>query len=164
MKQTDLKLEPYLYGRDRNQVRIGLGQRLRQLQVQHTTGHRPHPPQSASPLLVCGARRRVLWHTSCLVPSVLANAGGGWVAQCRPATRWICLLTVSGLSLILVDCSVEDSPVHHLWLLRVTGRRLDSCPCYDLSESSTEHNAELRGLQQTARTVRRGVFTRFGAI
>lgn len=51
-----LLLTTHLYGRYSHQVGIRLGQRLGQLQVQHTAGHRPHPPQGASPLFVASPR------------------------------------------------------------------------------------------------------------
>ncbi len=89
------------------------------------------------------------------------------MAQRRPATRWIHLLAVPGSGLVLVYPSVEDSSVHHLWLLRVVGsclQRLAPCPGEDLSGSSSDHDAELRGLQQTALDICRGIFAGLGAV
>ena len=46
----------YLYGRHSYQIGIRFGQRLGQLQVQHTAGHGPHPSQGASSLFVASNR------------------------------------------------------------------------------------------------------------
>lgn len=162
-----------LYGRYSYQVGIRFGQRLGQLQVQHTAGHGPHPPQGASSLFVASTRWTTLGHTSCLDPlqlwnfSVLTRVGRGWAAQRRPATRWIYLLAVpgSGLVLVLVDPRVEDSPVNHLWLLGVAGgwlrQQLTPCPGEDLGGSSSNHNAKLWGLQQATLGIGRGIFAGF---
>lgn len=163
-----------LYGRYSYQVGIRLGQRLGELQVQHTAGHGPHPPQGASSLFVASARWTSLGLTSCLDPlqlwnlSVLTRIGRGWAVQRRPASSWVYLLTVSGSGLALVDPSVEDSPVNHLWLLGVVcgwlRQRLTPCPGEDLGGSSSNHNAELWGLQQAAMCICRGIFAGFGVV
>ena len=63
---------------------------------------------------------------------------------------------------------MEDSAVHHLWLVGVDGgrlrRRLAPCPGEDLCGSSSDHDAELRGLQQAALDVCRGIFAGFGVV
>lgn len=149
------------YGRHSYQVGIGLGQRLGALQVQHTAGDGPHPPQGAGPLLAAGTARTALGRAaSCLDPPVLLNAtvltrsaagGGGGVR---------------GSGLLLVDPGVEDGAVHHLWLLGGVGGppRRRVAPGEDLRGSAADHEADVRARHQAALGVGAGVLSGFGAV
>lgn len=96
----------HLYGRHGDQVGVGLGQGLGELQVQHAARHGPHSAQGAGPLLVAGALGRTPSPSDALAV--------------RSATR------VHSAIQVLVDSGVEYSPVDHLgFRARFLGRRCD---------------------------------------